>query len=70
MKSLVELNMWITTLSFEDTQRIEIWQYPPLVNSAYIDKWSLYLTLKNDNDPRVDKEIEIMMDEHYLRQQA
>lgn len=49
--------------SFEDTQRIEIWKYPPLGNSGYVDKLSLYLTLKNDNDPRVEKEIEIMMNE-------
>lgn len=49
--------------SFEDTQRIEIWKYPPLGTSGYVDKLSLYLTLKNDNDPRVEKEIEIMMNE-------
>lgn len=49
--------------SFEDTQRIEIWKYPPLGNSGYVDKLSLYLTLKNDNDPRVENEIEIMMNE-------
>lgn len=50
-------------LSFEDTQRIEIWKYPPLGNSGYVDKLSLFLTLKDDNDPRVEKEIEIMMNE-------
>lgn len=49
--------------SFEDTQRIEIWKYPPLGNSGYVDKLSLFLTLKDDNDPRVEKEIEIMMNE-------
>lgn len=46
---------------FEDTQRIEIWKYPPLGCSGYVDKLSLYLTLKDDHDPRVEKEIEIMM---------
>ena len=49
--------------SFEDTQRIEIWKYPPLDTSGYVDKLSLYLTLKDDKDPRVEKEIEIMMNE-------
>ena len=50
-------------LSFEDTQRIEIWKYPPLGTSGYVDKLSLFLTLKDDNDPRVEKEIEIMMND-------
>ena len=49
--------------SFEDTQRIEIWKYPPSGTSGYVDKLSLYLTLKDDKDPRVEKEIEIMMNE-------
>ena len=49
--------------SFEDTQRIEIWKYPPSGTSGYVDKLSLYLTLKGDKDPRVEKEIEIMMNE-------
>ena len=49
--------------SFEDTQRIEIWKYPPSGTSGYVDKLSLFLTLKDDNDPRVEKEIEIMMNE-------
>lgn len=49
--------------TFEDTQRIEIWKYPPLGTSGYVDKLSLYLTLKDDKDPRVEKEIEIMMNE-------
>ena len=49
--------------SFENTQRIEIWKYPPLGTSGYVDKLSLFLTLKEDNDPRVEKEIEIMMNE-------
>ena len=34
--------------SFEDTQRIEIWKYPPSGTSGYVDKLSLFLTLKDD----------------------
>lgn len=50
-------------LPFEDFQRIEVWKYPPLCDSGYVDKLSLYLTLKNDKDPRVEKELENMINE-------
>jgi len=40
---------------------IEIWKYAPLVDDGYVDKLSLYLTLKEDLDPRVEKELEIML---------
>lgn len=49
--------------TFEDVQRIEVWKYPPITESAYADKLSLYLTLKDDNDPRVQKELETMINE-------
>lgn len=48
---------------YEDVQRIEIWKYPPLGDDGYVDRLSLYLTLKEDKDPRVEKELEIMMEE-------
>lgn len=50
-------------LPFEDLQRIEVWKYPPLSNSGYVDRLSLYLTLKEDKDPRVEKELETMINE-------
>ena len=40
---------------------IEVWKYAPLVEDGYVDKLSLYLTLKEDMDPRVEKELEIML---------
>jgi len=40
---------------------IEIWKYAPLVEDGYVDILSLYLTLKDDLDPRVEKELEIML---------
>ena len=40
---------------------IEVWKYPPLAKDGYVDKLSLYLTLKEDLDPRVEKELEIML---------
>lgn len=48
---------------FEDIQQVEIWKYPPIAKDGYVDKLSLYLTLKDDNDPRVQKELEIMINE-------
>lgn len=47
----------------EDIQRVEIWKYPPISDDIYVDRLSLYLTLKDDNDPRVQKELETMMNE-------
>lgn len=40
---------------------IEVWKYSPLVEDGYVDKLSLYLTLMGDLDPRVEKELEIML---------
>lgn len=50
-------------LPFEDVQRIEVWKYPPLGNNGYVDRLSLYLTLKDDRDPRVEKELETIINE-------
>ncbi len=45
-------------------QRIEIWQYPPILQQTDIaDKLSVYLSLRNDKDPRVAKELETMINE-------
>lgn len=40
---------------------IEVWKYLPLGKDGYVDKLSLYLTLMEDLDPRVEKELEIML---------
>ncbi|MDE7455381.1 MAG: hypothetical protein K2M96_01600 [Prevotella sp.] len=45
----------------EGNIRMEIWNYPPLLQD-YADPLSLYLTLKDDKDPRVEKELETMID--------
>lgn len=47
--------------------QIEIWRYPAinvdtLVNN-YADRLSLYLTLKGDKDPRIEKEMELMIND-------
>lgn len=52
------------TSTYEDIQRIEIWKYPPIIKEeGYVDKISLYLSLKDDKDPRVEKELEIMINQ-------
>ena len=42
---------------------IEVWKYAPLITSGFVDKLSLFLTLKDDTDPRVEKELEIIMNQ-------
>ncbi|MCI7555499.1 MAG: hypothetical protein MST03_01710 [Bacteroidales bacterium] len=37
--------------------RLEKWLYPPIANDGYVDRLSLALTLKEDDDPRVEKEV-------------
>ena len=46
--------------------RLEVWKYPPVGANRkgkikLIDKLSLYLILKDEPDPRVEKELEILM---------
>lgn len=49
--------------NYEGEIKIEVWKYPPIEKNSYVDRLSLYLTLKDDKDPRVEKELE------YLTQQ-
>jgi len=53
----------ITLVISEDVQRVEIWKYPPVADDGYVDRLSLYLTLRDDPDPRVQKELETMINE-------
>ena len=50
----------------EGIYKIEIWKYPPFMpcsaDSKYVDKLSLYLSLKNEPDARVEKELEILIE--------
>lgn len=45
----------------EGNIKIEVWKYPP-VTEKYVDRLSLYLTMKLDSDPRVESELEKMME--------
>ena len=41
--------------------RIEVWKYPPIGSGPCVDKLSLALSLQENKDERVQKEIEIMI---------
>lgn len=50
----------------EGNVKIEVWKYPPIPmgqqgDTKVVDKLSLCLTLKNEQDPRVQKELEHLM---------
>ncbi|MDD5532072.1 MAG: hypothetical protein PHC52_04690 [Syntrophales bacterium] len=51
-----------------DAHNIEIWSYVPQIlageNAALVDRFSLYLTLKDDPDERVQAALEKMMEEN------
>jgi hypothetical protein len=48
--------------SLEDGRyRIEVWKYPPIGGGPWVDKLSLALSLQENKDERVQKEIELMI---------
>lgn len=51
----------------EGLYKIEIWKYPttmpPFSNNNVVDKLSLYLSMKDEPDARIEKELEIMIEE-------
>ena len=46
---------------FDGNFKVEIWKYPP-IGEDVVDRLSLYLSLEEDQDPRVHKEIESMFE--------
>lgn len=46
---------------FDGNFKMEIWKYPP-IGEDVVDRLSLYLSLEEDQDPRVHKEIENMFE--------
>ena len=50
--------------------RIEVWKYPPVIEKevGFVDRLSLVLSLREDDDPRVEKEIELMIDRLWLKE--
>lgn len=49
----------------EGLYKKEIWKYPtsmPGQNNKFVNKLSLYLTMKDEADPRIEKELELMIE--------
>ena len=59
-KDLQRNSIFVNRNDVEGSIIIEIWNYPPL-HQDYADSLSLYLTLRDDRDPRTEKELEIMI---------
>ena len=51
---------------FEGPYIVEFWRYPVIGNKT-VDKLSLYLTLENDSDPRVGKELGFVINSVWQR---
>ena len=60
-KELLKTDTFKNLNQVEGNIRIEVWKYPPIINYGFVDKLSLYLTLKDDKDSRVEKELELMI---------
>ena len=55
----------ITTNNHFGENKIEIWRYSPffLTKGHYVDKLSLYLSLKNNDDERIQIELENLIND-------
>lgn len=59
-------NSLVTWGASDFKYKIEIWKYSPEMGpwqDEYVDKLSLYLSMRDDNDPRVGKELETIINE-------
>ena len=50
----------------EGAVKVEVWKYPPIVSDGYVDRLSLSLILKDDKDPRVEKELDQMLEDIFI----
>jgi hypothetical protein len=48
---------------FDGNIVVEVWKYPAVASQGFVDKLSLALSLQEDDDPRVQKEVERMINE-------
>lgn len=53
---------WVTN-EIEGNFKTEVWMYPPrmLPDSLFVDKLSLYLAMKEEQDPRIEKELYLLI---------
>ena len=67
LKEFEETGALVRPNEFDGDIMIEVWKYPPVSNEAanavWVDKLSLAISLKKDNDPRVEKEVERLINE-------
>lgn len=66
-RSLIKTDSIENPNEYDGETIIEVWKYPPVMakgeSTEYVDKLSLSLTLKDDEDPRVENEVERMINE-------
>lgn len=62
-KEMKSENIFSGLNKMDGAAKIEVWEYPPVGLKKVVDKLSLYMTLKNDSDARVENELEIMIGE-------
>ncbi len=66
LKGLVAGNSLVGQNPYDGNYRIEVWKYPPVTKGGFAGEWvdplSLALSLRDDNDPRVENEVEYMLD--------
>ncbi len=63
-KGLEKANALVGQNPYDGQVLVEVWKYLPIAldnNSEYVDPLSLSLSLKDDDDPRVEGEVERMM---------
>lgn len=54
--------------SWDGAYKIEVWKYTPIIaDEGFVDRLSLALALKNDEDPRVHKEVERIIEETWFK---
>ncbi len=71
-KSLKFENKFKGLNKYDGLMELEVWKYPPLVcaynlGHRFVDRLSLYLSLRNNKDPRIEKELDIMLEEMGLK---
>lgn len=67
LTELKNIGMVSTTLDNESDMELEIWSYDPIKLSAgkeVVDPFSLYLSMKDDPDERVQMQLELMLEEY------
>ncbi len=64
-RHLENSNSFVNKNPFDGKYYIEVWKYRPVrregADDRYVDRLSLALSLKNDEDPRVENEVEYMI---------